>query len=152
VPRPTPAGKDTLERDRSSKRLCDPGAARRVTADTSERGSRFALTLISTEQMLETAIPMMAKEYAIWGAHMLSKIATGIAAAALAGGICMAGTAGAAGGKGASVCSGSSAPDGVVDPIDPATWNSAGEIISYVAPDLFRPGQQVKATCNPTQG
>ena len=83
---------------------------------------------------------------------MLSKIATGRAAAALAGGFCMAGTAGAAGGNGASVCSGSSAPDGVVDPIDPATWNSAGEIISYVAPTpQFRPGQLVKVDCNPTQ-
>jgi hypothetical protein len=110
------------------------------------------LTLIATAGIVEAAIAVMVKKWATWGVAMLSKIATGIAAAALAGGIGMAGTAGAAGGNGASFCSNSSAPDGLVDPEDPATWNSAGEVISYIAPGQVRPGQEVKVFCNPTQG
>ena len=84
---------------------------------------------------------------------MVRKLAVGMATVALAGGIGigLAGGAGAAGGNGASYCSGASAPDGVVDPADPATWNSPGEIISYIAPELVKPGQEVKALCNPTQ-
>ena len=80
---------------------------------------------------------------------MLRKLAIGMATLALAGGIGLAGTAGAAGLNGSSLCSGSSAPDGVVDPSNPATWNSPGEVISFIAPNQVKPGQEVKAFCNP---
>lgn len=80
---------------------------------------------------------------------MLKKLAIGMATLALAGGIGLAGTAGAAGRNGSSFCSGSNGPDGVVDPLNPATWNSAGEIVSFIAPGQFKPGQEVKAFCNP---
>jgi len=68
---------------------------------------------------------------------------------AFAGGIGLAGTAGAAGLNGSSLCSGSSAPDGVVDISNQATWNSPGEVISSVAPTQVKPGQTVKGLCNP---
>jgi hypothetical protein len=80
---------------------------------------------------------------------MLRKLAVGAAAVAFAGGIALAGTAGAAGGNGRSLCSGSSAPDGVVDVNNQATWNNAGEVISSIAPEQVKPGQVVKGLCNP---
>lgn len=82
---------------------------------------------------------------------MLRKFVMGMAAVAAAGGICLAGTAGAAGLNGSSYCSGASGPDGVVDPTNPLTWNSPGEIISFVAPNQVKPGLEVKALCNPNQ-
>ena len=64
------------------------------------------------------------------------------------------GTANAAGGNGASVCSGSSAPDGIVNPGDFGTWNSPGEVIGFVASNgLKLPGgigTAVADICNPT--
>jgi len=60
----------------------------------------------------------------------------------------------AAGGNGASFCSGSSAPDGVVVDGDVSTYNSAGEVISFNSrngsqPRGGAPGQVVKQLCNP---
>jgi hypothetical protein len=55
---------------------------------------------------------------------------------------------------GQSYCSGATGPDGVVDPGDPATWNSPGEIISYLAPNQVTGGGPdsvgaVALLCNP---
>jgi hypothetical protein len=81
---------------------------------------------------------------------MRKKLAATAAAVAL-GAFAFAAPAGAAGGNGASYCSGASAPDGVVDVNDPGTWNSPGEVVSYIAPEQVKPGQLVKSFCNPTQ-
>lgn len=86
---------------------------------------------------------------------MKKKMAATVAAVALAA-FAFAAPAGAAGGNGASVCSNSGAPDGVVDPENPLTWNNPGEVISFLAPQnelakdpATNPGQNVKAICNP---
>jgi hypothetical protein len=81
---------------------------------------------------------------------MRKKLVAAVVAMAL-GAFAFAAPAGAAGGNGASYCSGASGPDGIVDPGDVTTWNSPGEIISFVAPEQEKPGQLVKALCNPTQ-
>ena len=65
----------------------------------------------------------------------------------------VAAPASAAGGNGASTCSGSSGPDGIVVDGDFSTYNSAGEIISFnsrhgLQPRGGAPGQVVKAICN----
>jgi len=78
-------------------------------------------------------------------------VVAGVVAAAILG---MAGSADAAGSNGRSYCSGSSAPDGVVNPEDPTTWNSPGEIVSFLAPDQVVAGGPesvgaVAAFCNP---
>jgi len=66
----------------------------------------------------------------------------------------VAGTAGAAGGNGKSYCSGASGPDGIVDVEDFTTWNSPGEIISFLAPNQDAGGGPgsvgaVAQFCNP---
>lgn len=81
---------------------------------------------------------------------MKRKFVAAVAAMAMAA-FAFAAPAGAAGGNGASFCSGASGPDGIVDPDDMTTWNSPGEIISFIAPEQVKPGQLVKALCNPTQ-
>ncbi len=57
---------------------------------------------------------------------MRKKFAATVAAVAL-GAFALAAPAGAAGGNGASFCSNSQAPDGIVNPEDPTTWANAGE-------------------------
>ncbi len=88
---------------------------------------------------------------------MRKKLTATVAAVALAA-FAFAAPAGAAGGKGASSCSTSGKPDGFVDGSDiPGTVDNPGEAFSFFAPqNVFakdpatNPGQQVKATCNPT--
>jgi hypothetical protein len=86
---------------------------------------------------------------------MRRKFAATAAAVAL-GAFAFAAPAGAAGGNGASFCSNSGAPDGVVNPEDPTTWANAGEVVSYLVPQSpfapeDAPGKTVKAFCNPNQ-
>ena len=59
----------------------------------------------------------------------MKKLGIALASVSVVGGVVLTGTAGADGLNGRSVCSGSSAPDAVVDPTDPGTWNNAGEIV-----------------------
>jgi hypothetical protein len=83
------------------------------------------------------------------GIVMVTKLAVGVATVVMAVGIGLAGTASAAGGHGVSGCSGSGKPDGVVDPTNPATFSNPGEVISFLAPNLNKPGQTVIGFCNP---
>ena len=79
-----------------------------------------------------------------------------VAAAALSFGIGVAHADGS--GNGASVCSNSGKPDGIVDlagGIASGTWDSPGEVISYVV-DLFGSSaggvrQGVADICNPNR-
>jgi hypothetical protein len=77
----------------------------------------------------------------------IAVITTAVLATALTVG---AGSASAAGAKGASFCSGSSKPDGFVIDGDVSTYNNAGEIISRLdgtgVPGL---GRAVQTFCNP---
>jgi hypothetical protein len=77
----------------------------------------------------------------------IAVITTAVLATALTVG---AGSASAAGAKGASFCSGSSAPDGFVIEGDVSTYNNAGEVITFLGgrggPDG---GRLVQTFCNP---
>lgn len=64
---------------------------------------------------------------------MIRKLIVGIASFTFAGGIAFAGPAGAEGGNGASLCSFSGTPDGIVDINDVGTWDNPGEVTSYFA-------------------
>jgi hypothetical protein len=71
---------------------------------------------------------------------------------ALAVGIVLGGVS-AAGSASASLCGG--APDGVVVPGDFSTYDSAGEIVSYLATNGIQPdapGQVVKVVCGGAPG
>ena len=88
---------------------------------------------------------------------MHKKILTGLAGAAMLTGL-MAGVASAQkeGIVGESFCSGATGPDGVVDPEIVSTWNSPGEVISFLAPNQVVGGSPdtvgaVATFCNPTQ-
>jgi hypothetical protein len=64
-----------------------------------------------------------------------------------------AGTAQGAGGGGTSVCSGSGKPDGYVVVGDLSTYNSAGELVSELAPVRGDQGfgWNVQGVCNPNR-
>jgi len=72
---------------------------------------------------------------------------------ALAVGVALGGVT-AAGSASASRCG--SQPDGVVVPSDPSTYNSAGEIVSYLATkgivNIGPPGEVVTETCGGAPG
>ena len=78
----------------------------------------------------------------------MNKIIIGCAvtAAALSIGV---GSAAAEGGGGRSACSNNGVPDGVVVLGIPGTYDSPGEVVSSIAPNLSRPGQVVRVLCAP---
>jgi hypothetical protein len=84
--------------------------------------------------------------------NIMKKFTIGCALA-LASMAMYAGTAHGAGGGGASICSGSGKPDGVVVVGDLGTYSNAGELVAALAPLPGNPGSgwNVQGVCNPNR-